>query len=664
MIATMSRGIARLLLAVTALAMPLTYAATPTPEMEKAVRAATFEVVLPKNEKDALSYERPLPLELIPYVIRSDHYWSIGTAFAIAANTYVSAGHVFRTIIGSQFGAPALRDTAGHVYPIDQVLKFSAHQDFIVFTVSGAPPAVPLHTNATPKMDDVVFAAGNALGEGVVIRDGLLTSQTPEDQDGRWQWLRFSAAASPGNSGGPLLDASSAVIGLVLAKSPNENLNYALPIADVLNAGAVASFDLRYSVKLMNARESQVGTIKTQFALPKEFTQFAQAYRELILSSDRRDLLELQKRLAERLFPKGNSSKLLSTVYDSTLPSFVQQQSDDSWDADAPEEVTNKDLDGNGRVSIGKSLDVSVFRVRRPNAASDAVFYQEPSHLMDLLLQGYNLPRQVGDQQIRITSLGHSARQDTYQDPFGRRWQVSAWPLGFTDSYVLCYALPVPEGYEGIVQVVPSMYFDMVNEQFKHLADNLYLSYSGTFSQWNAFLSRAELRPKFFDHVKLELDAAQGVHYRSARLTLDVPKDLLPLSADSELVLKMAYMLDGGALAWDVGGIEVYQDHDHKTYVGLRRYAKPDGLAKETLDTWRHLQARDPGYDGLPGHDDEFNNYWVHESVSARAPDGPGIDPSAKILYDVYSSTDAKGYPRDLEGTEHRLLEATHILER
>src|SRR5205823_2232592 len=93
-----------------------------------------------------------------------------------------------------------------------------------------------LETNRTPNIDDPVMAVGNALGEGIVIRDGLYTSQTPEVQDGRWQWLRFSAAASPGNSGGPLLDGVGRVIGLIEAKSPNENLNYALPIANILDA--------------------------------------------------------------------------------------------------------------------------------------------------------------------------------------------------------------------------------------------------------------------------------------------------------------------------------------------------------------------------------------------------------------------------------------------
>ena len=63
------------------LGVRLAPAATPTPAMQQAARAATFEVVVPKAKADPLSYEKPLPLELIPYVQRTDQYWSIGTAF-------------------------------------------------------------------------------------------------------------------------------------------------------------------------------------------------------------------------------------------------------------------------------------------------------------------------------------------------------------------------------------------------------------------------------------------------------------------------------------------------------------------------------------------------------------------------------------------------------
>src|SRR5262249_9147885 len=152
------------------------------------------------------TYEKPPPLELIPFQERNDKYWSVGTAFAIGANQFVTAAHVILAGVVTQFGVPSIRDAQGNVYPIERVLKYHEHEDFVVFTVSGNPPVVPLATNTQAAVDDAVLAVGNALGEGVVIRDGLLTSLTPEAKDGKWKWLRFSAAASPGNSGGPLLD--------------------------------------------------------------------------------------------------------------------------------------------------------------------------------------------------------------------------------------------------------------------------------------------------------------------------------------------------------------------------------------------------------------------------------------------------------------------------
>lgn len=46
------------------------------------------------------------------------------------------------------------------------------------------------------------------------FRDGIYTSDTSEDRNGEWRWIRFSAVASPGNSGGPLLDKDGKVAGI------------------------------------------------------------------------------------------------------------------------------------------------------------------------------------------------------------------------------------------------------------------------------------------------------------------------------------------------------------------------------------------------------------------------------------------------------------------
>src|SRR3546814_9944871 len=103
------------------------------------IQAATFEVVASKPVNDPLTYDRPLPLELLPYQERNDKYYSIGTAFALGNNRYVTAAHVLQSGIDSLWGEPALRDASGHVYAIGKIEKFSLQQDFVVFTLAEQP---------------------------------------------------------------------------------------------------------------------------------------------------------------------------------------------------------------------------------------------------------------------------------------------------------------------------------------------------------------------------------------------------------------------------------------------------------------------------------------------------------------------------------------------
>ena len=173
------------------------------------IQSATFEVVAAKP-RDTLSYEKPLPMDLLPYQERTDKYYSVGTAFAIGPNRFVTAAHVLMIGYQSLWGPPELRDASGKVYAIDKVEKFALRRDFVVFSLVDPPKVAPLAIDATPSLNQVVFSVGNALGTGVVIRNGLYTSDTPEEQDGQWKWIRFSAAASPGNSCGSMLAALAA----------------------------------------------------------------------------------------------------------------------------------------------------------------------------------------------------------------------------------------------------------------------------------------------------------------------------------------------------------------------------------------------------------------------------------------------------------------------
>jgi serine protease Do len=639
-------------------------AAALTAEVQKQVRAATFEVVLKKPVTDTLTYEKPLPLELIPFIERNDTYWPIGTAFAIAPNEFVTAAHVLIAGVGSQFGVPGIRDRNGRVYSVDRVLKFALHQDFVVFTVVGAPAVTPFGTSTTPAVDDPVFAVGNALGEGVVIRDGLLTSLTPEAQDGKWKWLRFSAAASPGNSGGPLLDAGGRAVGVVTAKSPNENLNYALPIAQVLNGSDKAAvFDTRESFGIPKFLQGTlVAEFKESFALPLPYAEFARSFRAAFLHYFREQQAKLLAAEAADLFPR-DSARLLATVYESFDPSLMAQEDDRSWDARscAGSEVA---LPEDGRV--WHCLDAAaagLFRVQYPGAAVDEHRYEDSKAFMDLLLKGVKTPRMIGTQAVRITSLGPAQQESLLHDHYGRIWQQRSWSLGYADAYVVVLALPTPDGYVGLMSATPSTLVDTVTEMLKFLTDYVYFTYTGSLPQWRAFLDRHDLRPAVFDHINLQYDLQKGLRFESPRLRLDT-SGLMPLGAQSMLDLQMAYMMDQGNVTWDVGGIVVSQDHDRKTWVGAYRQPEPaDGAGKLALERWEHMRRRDGDFTGAAQHDDQFKTFWIRTVASGGKLTEPAAAHTARPLYELVYNTDSPLEPRQMEDIRGTLMKSVRITE-
>jgi len=639
------------------------HAAVSAPEFQKQMRAATFEVVIRKPERDALTYEKPLPLELIPFAERNDLYWSMGTAFAIGPDTYVSAGHVMLSGVGSSFGLPAIRDVQGKVYPVDRVLKFSLSEDFMVFTVQGAPPVPPLSTNTAFAVDDVVYAVGNALGDGVVIRDGLLTSTTPEFQDGRWKWLRFSAATSPGNSGGPLVDVQGRVLGVITAKSPNENLNYALPVERVLNASSkAATVDQRESFGLPLLQETAVAHFKDQFDLPLAYTEFSRRFVATHLKyylEQRRALLAAQH---EHLFPRGDSAKLLASAQEAFLPVLIVQNDDRSWGLGPVSREPDIKLPGDGFVTLGFTAGVGLFRVKRPNAASDAGFYTDSRVSMDLLLKSLKLMRPVGPQSIRITSMGIAQSDVPYTDTYQRQWRLRSWPMGIYDAQLFAMMLPVPDGAVGMVLIVPRGLQNVMTEQLKWLADYVQVSYAGSLPQWRAFLGNRDGLPALFERVKLDYSDASGLRYDSSQLRFNVPPDLLRISDRSVLSIHTTYVPEGKQFALRPAALILAQDGDTENFVGAYRQARPgEGAGKEAQQRWDAMLKRSGDFSGVPGHDAEYKKFWLRLVSGQDAVDSRAAPP--QVLYELVFNTEDRLLPRHFDEVRPRLSRAIQVME-
>ena len=584
-----------LALALACLAAGATRAAELGVVVQQHIRAATFEVVQLKPPDGEVKYERPLPMDLMPFQERTDKYRSIGTAFAVAPNRYVTAGHVIQIGLHSQFGPPALRDAAGKVYDIDQVYKYSEREDFVEFSLRDPPAGVQtLGIGPQPSLNDAVFAVGNALGEGVVFRDGLYTSETPEEQDGEWKWLRFSAAASPGNSGGPLVDAQGRVIGVVLRKSPSENLNYALSMEQVQgapeNQGVIAA---RSSFRLPLLDAAETVNVDQRFALPVPLQKFYDTTSGIAKQALLGAATQLLQNNSARLFPHGQGSeRVLHSIERAPNPVVLREGQNQEWVLPAlnPPRVQ---LDNRGFIDLaGSSL-----RLRAPDDVPPAALYQDSQQFMDLLLKAHTLRRSIGSDSVRVVSLGRAVTESTYTDAWGRTWQIRSWSIPYADALLTVVGLPTPEGYSGLVTTSQMTGHDLAMQLQKILLDYVYVTLEGTVPQWRDYVDGKLPRPKAFGAIKVQVGSDQAVTFRSSRFQLAMPAALLKPGPDSILRLLFAFFHDGSTVTWDVTGLGMGESSTSHNWINVRRHAQPtDNLPEGFQTEWKRLTSNDFPY--------------------------------------------------------------------
>ncbi|MFC3716944.1 serine protease [Luteimonas soli] len=617
-------------------------AASLAPERLPAIQAATFEVVAAKPVDDPLTYEKPLPLDLLPFQQRNDKYYSIGTAFSIGDGRYVTAAHVLMAGANSLWGPPALRDNGGEVYAIDKVVKFSMQQDFVVFTLAEQPGSGVLEINTGATAGQTVYSVGNAYGTGVVLRDGLYTSDTPEQQDGRWNWVRFSAAASPGNSGGPLLDQDGKVIGVVMAKSPNENLNYALPIGLLMDAPeGVADIDVRTGYQFDVFDSTLSGTLKERFALPLPLDAFFDTVMQrsgAYFDSQLAALLEQQR---ERLFPNGEgSTRLLHEIADmGDFPKVIARNSNGAWVLAGNENGTLR-LSANGYLSSGAFGRSMLFHLRRPDDIPADALYSDPAVAMDLLLKSGFIKRPVGSDNVMVTSLGKPVLDTAHTDAWGRRWQVWEWPLAYANSRLVVLALPVPNGYVGLVRFGTSVqaYDQLINA--KALADFIYVNYDGTLAQWRDYLGHGKLHPAALADIDIDFEYGKRFRYASPRLDVATTPGLQPIEPDSVLTLGFAFFRDGGKVTWDVGELWMSARANDPNYIMVVREQEPAAsMGDEDRNDWDRVLGRRHPYNAIAR--DAEDRTRITAVVDAPAASGPGVLYTAHYVQEGKQSQEA-----------------------
>jgi S1-C subfamily serine protease len=152
----------------------------------------------------------------------------LGTGFIISSDGKIATNlHVIKDL---REGGVQL--ASGEKFDSFSVLAFDARKDIAIIKIPGFDlPFVPLGNSNAVQVGDSVLIMGSPLGLQGSVTTGVISSVRDDPFGGGFKVLQTDAAANPGNSGGPMVDGQSEVIGIVTFKiDGGENLNFAIPI--------------------------------------------------------------------------------------------------------------------------------------------------------------------------------------------------------------------------------------------------------------------------------------------------------------------------------------------------------------------------------------------------------------------------------------------------
>ncbi len=588
------------------------------------VLSSVFEVVVEKPAEGSITYEKSLPFSRLAFSIRNDTYLPQGTAFLMSDGLFYSAAHVFTLSDKTIYTDYYIRDRNGKTYMVDTIIKFSTNRDFIAFTVKDYPKEKQsgLEFTSDIVLNSQIFSVGNALGDGIVIRDGILTSQTYESQNGEWKWLRFSAAASPGNSGGPLITSDGKVLGLITMKSENENLNYALPFSEIslIPEGTGYMFQDFYYTLPNILSEKFYHKFTSELKLPLELkevqNQLTEQYTDYctqVVDGLRKQFSPGEKKSFSHL---TGWEEVLNSYYLTTFPYLLYLSDTNTWNYAKPSKISNYQLEDNGVVSFGSMMNYTMAVIKKPDSLPLQDLISNPDLYTQYILRASRVNRSVAGENIAITSLGTPVKSEKYVDYFDRTWQVNYWNLAFADYMVITYALPLPEGlfvlfrYNSTGLILGGISLDTA-----FLTDFVYPSYIGTLKNWKEFLSLSEetagSKPDFIKNFKVEWDASSTI-LSTGKMGFTIPSSYFLSDGETMFRATCSYKKTDTGVELENRSFDLYTSPrvENYKYIYLSKNPKPPATSvKKTLEQWNQKLNCVSPFNAQPYNYEEYTYY-------------------------------------------------------
>ncbi len=214
----------------------------------------------------------------------SDSSSSSGTGFFFTTDGYIATNH---HVIE---GATQIRVTLYDGDAKDATLiGYRAEDDLAIIKIAGEgyPPAAIGDSNAL-AVGDVAIAIGNPGGvdggwsttQGIISALNRTISIEEPAYFSEMKMIQTDAQVNPGNSGGPLCNASGEVIGIITRKmSDFEGIGYAIPITEaMLTLNAIMDDKLDGFVSSVSKSRPKIGITGSEITKGERFTLGGKEY--------------------------------------------------------------------------------------------------------------------------------------------------------------------------------------------------------------------------------------------------------------------------------------------------------------------------------------------------------------------------------------------------
>ena len=154
---------------------------------------------------------------------------SFGSGFVIGTGQIATNHHVIEGIASGT--VRVVGETTSS--PINSLLAIDPGRDLAIIQATGVTASsLALGDSDAVQIGQTVYAAGNPRGLTGTFSEGIISAIRPEGINlVAGKVLQMTAAISPGSSGGPVLNADGAVIGIAVGQVVDgQNLNFAIPV--------------------------------------------------------------------------------------------------------------------------------------------------------------------------------------------------------------------------------------------------------------------------------------------------------------------------------------------------------------------------------------------------------------------------------------------------